>query len=102
METESHIYLADGILVHNCSGIPVIAHPTAGLKEALGPAGLFRDRDDPKSWCSLIDELGKRDVYRTWSARARERAEVLDAQSAQDLVEWERLLARCARVRREL
>jgi hypothetical protein len=85
-----------------CSGIPVIAHPTAGLKEALGPAGLFRDRDDPKSWCSLIDELGKRDTYRIWSARARDRAAVLDAQSAADLGEWERLLARCARVRREL
>jgi glycosyltransferase involved in cell wall biosynthesis len=29
-----------------CSGIPTIAHPTAGLLEALGDGGTFCDRDD--------------------------------------------------------
>jgi hypothetical protein len=37
-----------------CSGIPVIAHPTGGLRESLGDAGLFADRDDIDAWCNLI------------------------------------------------
>jgi glycosyltransferase involved in cell wall biosynthesis len=31
-------------------GIPVIAHPTPGLREALGDAGLFMDRSDIEGW----------------------------------------------------
>jgi len=85
-----------------CSGIPVIAHPTAGLQESLGPAGLFRDRDDPKAWCALIDELGNPETYKIWSDRARKRAAELDRQSATDLEAWELLLRRCATVGREV
>lgn len=32
------------------SGIPVIAHPTTGLREALGDAGVFIDRADVDGW----------------------------------------------------
>lgn len=32
------------------SGIPVIAHPTDGLRESLGDAGVFIDRKDVRSW----------------------------------------------------
>ncbi|MBC9729263.1 glycosyltransferase family 4 protein [Streptomyces sp. TRM68367] len=39
------------------SGIPVIAHPTPGLREALGDAGTFIDRADVRSWVEAIREL---------------------------------------------
>jgi len=39
-----------------CS-VPVIAHPTPGLKESLGPAGLFADRDDLDAWLDIIEDL---------------------------------------------
>lgn len=40
-----------------CSGIPVIATPTPGLKEALQSAGTFVDRDDIDGWVSAIERL---------------------------------------------
>jgi glycosyltransferase involved in cell wall biosynthesis len=39
------------------SGIPVIAHPTPGLREALGDAGTFVDRPDVRGWVAAIREL---------------------------------------------
>lgn len=36
------------------SGIPVIAHPTPGLVESLGSAGVFVDRDDITGWAAAI------------------------------------------------
>lgn len=39
------------------SGIPVIAHPTFGLKESLDYAGTFHDRDDLESWERTIRHL---------------------------------------------
>jgi glycosyltransferase involved in cell wall biosynthesis len=39
------------------SGIPVIAHPTPGLREALGDAGTFVDRADVRAWVAAIKEL---------------------------------------------
>lgn len=39
------------------SGIPVIAHPTPGLKESLGTAGIFLDRDDTESWKEAISDI---------------------------------------------
>lgn len=38
-------------------GIPVIAHPTQGLKESLGEAGLFASRYKPEEWIGLIRKL---------------------------------------------
>jgi glycosyltransferase involved in cell wall biosynthesis len=40
-----------------CSGIPVIAHPTPGLKEALGPVGIYADREKPEEWIAEIQRL---------------------------------------------
>jgi len=37
-----------------CSGIPVIAAPTPGLKESLGFAGTFVERDDIDGWVEAI------------------------------------------------
>lgn len=51
------------------SGIPVIAHPTPGLKEALGPAGIFADRDKPQEWAAALRGL-MRDPG-TWAINSR-------------------------------
>lgn len=39
------------------SGIPVIAHPTDGLKESLSYAGVFVDRNDVDGWINAIKEV---------------------------------------------
>lgn len=38
-------------------GIPVIAHPTEGLRESLGSAGLFADNQDVTTWERIIRKL---------------------------------------------
>lgn len=57
-----------------CSGIPVIAHPTPGLRESLGDAGLFVDRDDVAGWVEAIGQLADPARWAEASARARARA----------------------------
>jgi len=57
-----------------CSGIPTIAHPTPGVVEALGDAGLFVDRKDVKGWIDTILSLDDADTYRQISDRATARA----------------------------
>lgn len=61
-----------------CSGIPVIAHPTAGLRESLGDAGIFVDRDKPAEWADAIRRLDDPAAYRAASERALERVRQLD------------------------
>lgn len=39
------------------SGIPVVAHPTEGLKESLGDAGIFIHRKDTKAWAQTLTTL---------------------------------------------
>jgi hypothetical protein len=39
------------------SGIPTIAHPTPGLRESLGDAGLFVDRTDTDGWVRELQRL---------------------------------------------
>jgi hypothetical protein len=68
------------------SGIPVIAHPTPGLRESLGDAGIFVDRDDTAGWADAIAELSDPDVYAQVSRRAAARARELDP--AEDLETW--------------
>ncbi|WP_406321857.1 glycosyltransferase family 4 protein [Streptomyces sp. NBC_00519] len=56
------------------SGIPVIAHPTPGLREALGDGATFIDRADVRSWVAAIKELypdGDRRATAVASALAR-------------------------------
>ena len=69
-----------------CSGIPVIAHPTRGLREALDGAGTFVDRDDVAGWERQIRRLLDPAEYRRAAARARRRADDLDP--AADLARW--------------
>ena len=61
------------------SGIPVIAHPTPGLKEACSYAGLFADRNTISEWVNLIHRL-KTDghFYKKQSDLAFKRAQELE------------------------
>jgi len=53
------------------SGIPVIAHPTPGLQESLGDAGVFVDRNDIDGWERAIRRLLTPRAYGTASKKAR-------------------------------
>lgn len=65
------------------SGIPTIAHPTPGLLESLGSAGIFCDRDKPEEWVKAIKALDNSKNYRAASEASRARALELDP--AEDL-----------------
>src|SRR5690606_11841974 len=55
------------------SGIPVVAHPTPGLRESLASAGTFVDRDDVDGWEAAIRRLyNDQDASQCARARARE------------------------------
>lgn len=62
-----------------CSGIPTIAHPTPGLRESLGDAGVFVHRDDIDGWAAELRRLtaprgGWNAASRAATRRARELA----------------------------
>lgn len=60
------------------SGIPTIAHPTRGLRESLGGAGIFIDRDDTAAWIAEIKRLDDPKAYLAASRASRARAHRLD------------------------
>lgn len=60
------------------SGIPVIAHPTEGLVESLGDAGVFVDRADGQGWLDAIERLHDSDEWAAASALALARSAELD------------------------
>jgi hypothetical protein len=78
------------------SGIPVLAHPTPGLVESLGPAGTFADRGDVKKWSTALKRLLGPRGWITASKKSLRRAAELDP--TEDLSTWvaamERLGAR--------
>lgn len=74
------------------SGIPVIAHPTEGLSESLGTAGIFCDREDPDAWVAAIENLDDSRRYRAAARRARSRAEELEKITIDQLTRLEELL----------
>jgi glycosyltransferase involved in cell wall biosynthesis len=55
-----------------CSGIPVIAHPTDGLMEALGPAGIWADRAVLEEWLTAIERLDDKRHYNAASRKAKQ------------------------------
>lgn len=71
------------------SGVPVIAHPTPGLREALGDAGVFVDRDDHQAWADAI-----RGLYRGGRRRgaaqgaARDRSAFLTDRTTAEMKQW--------------
>ncbi|MGW5633943.1 glycosyltransferase family 4 protein [Streptomyces sp. NPDC003832] len=68
------------------SGIPVVAHPTAGLCESLGEAGVFVDREDVAGYEAVLRKLLTVAEYRLASKRAKARSVELDP--AVDLAAW--------------
>lgn len=68
------------------SGIPVIAHPTPGLLESLGAAGVFVDRDDIDGWEHHVRRLWHHDEWAAASGRALQRAAELNPDA--DLRRW--------------
>lgn len=60
------------------SGIPVIAHPTPGLLESLGDAGIFVDRDDMRGWQREVRRLMSPTAWAEASGRALARVAELD------------------------
>ncbi|MEU1180648.1 glycosyltransferase family 4 protein [Streptomyces sp. NPDC005820] len=71
------------------SGIPVIAHPTAGLREALGDGATFIDRDDHRAWAQAVASLyADGDRRAAASAAALARSAYLANQVRTDLKVW--------------
>lgn len=69
-----------------CSGIPVIANETAGLREACGDAAVFLDRNRPHDWIAELKRLDDPVYYAERSKAASERAAYLwSTQMAADL-----------------
>ena len=69
------------------SGIPVIAHPTPGLCESLGEAGVFIDLHDVDGYEMAIRKLlSSRTEYGLVSKRAKARSAELDP--TPDLAAW--------------
>lgn len=78
-----------------CSGIPVIAAPTGGLRESLGDAGMFIDRNDLSGWVAAIRCLMDPDMWSAASQRSRRRFEDLNLQD--DLAVFTNAIERTAR-----
>lgn len=68
------------------SGIPTIAAPTDGLREALGDAGTFVDVDDIDAWETALRDLLAPTGWRTASKRALARSAELDPR--QEVAAW--------------
>lgn len=66
------------------SGIPVIAHPTPGLVESLGDAGIFVDRSKPSAWQTQIRRLHDPHEWAAASLKSIARAAELDPQASLD------------------
>lgn len=76
-----------------CSGIPVVAHPSPGLREALGDAAIWVHRDNDKAWAAEVERLlDDREWYGDRSAAAEARARELDRVRETDLERFEAAL----------
>jgi glycosyltransferase involved in cell wall biosynthesis len=67
------------------SGIPVIAHPTPGLVESLGEAGIFAYRDDLNAWIHALTSLRDPKNWEKASHRAKARSDELTKNSDLDI-----------------
>lgn len=78
----------------SCSGIPVIAAPTPGLKESLDYAGIFAEYDNIADWVDAIKLLDDPKVYEKYSKLTKKRSkEVADKFAEQMIVLEQELLA---------
>lgn len=71
-----------------CCGIPTICHPTPGLKEAFGDAGIFIDRNEVAAWFNEVERLLTDDAYyHKCSQSVLEMARQIDPKSEFDRLE---------------
>ncbi|MEU0845666.1 glycosyltransferase family 4 protein [Streptomyces sp. NPDC005962] len=68
------------------SGLPVVAHPTPGLCEALGEGGIFVDRNDLAGYEAVLRKLDTDAEYQQAAERAKARSAELDPTA--DLAAW--------------
>lgn len=68
------------------SGIPVLAHPTPGLRESQGVFGEFLDRGDLNAWENAILRLSDPKEWQAASVLAKKRSQELDP--APELDRW--------------
>lgn len=89
------------VAVEACaSGIPVIAHPTPGLREALGDAATFVDRADARGWAEAVQRLyGDGPDRRAAGAAALQRSAYLAQRTDQELTVWADAVRELAGVR---
>jgi glycosyltransferase involved in cell wall biosynthesis len=85
------------------AGLPVIASPTTGLRESLGPAGIFASRGNPAEWLRHARRLLSNPAeWDRASGRALARAAELDAMRRIELEQWVRSASGAARTARRL
>lgn len=75
-----------------CSGIPVIASPTPGLKESLSYAGTFAEHDDLADWVEAIRKLEDEEEYKIYSILGKRRSKEVAAEYRQQLDNLEKKL----------
>jgi len=72
-----------------CSGIPTIAHPSPGLKEAMGDAATWIDRSDLDGWVEAVRYLLRDDKWGLASERASHHTRYLAPQETVERVTTE-------------
>jgi glycosyltransferase involved in cell wall biosynthesis len=76
-----------------CSGIPVIASDTPGLRESLGDCGIFIAQEAPiQKWIEAIESLDDKKLYNELSERCIERAKLLNNISIDELENVEKFI----------
>lgn len=78
------------------SGIPVIAHPTPGLIEAVGDAAIFVDRNDLDGWEAAVRSVLSGPGRQRASVASLRRSAQLDIVARRDLDDLEIMLRRAA------
>lgn len=73
----------------SCSGIPVIAAPTPGLKESLDYAGIFAEHDSIADWVEAIRLLDDKKVYDKYSKLTKKRSKEVAAEFAKQMTSLE-------------
>jgi len=76
----------------SCSGIPVIAAPTPGLKESLDYAGIFAEIDDLAGYVEAIRMLDDEKIYEKYSKLGKKRSKEVAAAFAEQMEDLEKRL----------
>jgi len=84
------------------SGIPTIATPTPGLREAIGSSGMFVELDRVENWVTALRRIMTPEVYSVYSRASLNHAEMVDMRTQQELEVWVNLVAEIAKIGRKV